>query len=271
MDEMVKKIKVILLSFLTFSIFTNGCNGMKISSEKIHKQIEVAPNTFLTVENINGSIFVEVSENKKVVIRIEKKSYFGYRELKKVDIKFSKSENNLDIKTNILDSEANVSIDYFIQVPSNIFVSNLVSRNGNITIKKTKGDIVAKTTNGSIFFEKVDGWISGFTQNGTVKAFNVTGVKEIQTTNGAVDCEILNLPQDGTRITTNNANINIIILSNKGMFLDLATSNGSIITKNLDEIVITKTNTFYKSKIKEGGKTIFVKTENGNIHITKQN
>lgn len=267
---MVKKIVVILLSILTFNLLIYGCNSMKISTEKINKQIEVVANTYLTVENINGSIFVEVSENNKVIINIEKKTYFGRRELKKVDIKFSNNGNSIDIKTIMIDKEPKVSVDYFIQVPSDIFVSNLVSRNGNITIKKTKGDIMAKTTNGSILFEKVDGWISGYTQNGSIKAINVTGIKEIKTTNGSVDCEILNLPQDGTRITSNNANINIKILNNKGMFLELSTSNGLIITKNLDETIITKTNTFYKSKIKEGGKTIYISTENGNINITKK-
>jgi hypothetical protein len=264
--------KIIFTMFITVTtlLFIMSCNSMRISTEIIEKNIEISPKTQLIVINFNGNIQVEVWDQPNVNVKVEKKSYFGRKELSKVTVETNVSENILTLKTINLEESVNITTDYLIKVPSNMFVTSIMSENGNISVKQTKGDLFTQTSNGSITLEKIDGWISAITKNGIVKATNTTGINKIQNLNGSIEADIANFPQEGTQITTNNASITLKISHKAGMYLDLATSNGAIDVKGFGDKNASLRNTQYEAKILEGGKTLFVRTDNGNISIVKQ-
>ena len=251
------------------SLQLTGCNAFNQATEKTEKVIEVTPKTQLTVTNVNGNVSVEIWNEPNVKVVIEKFTNFGRKELKKVDYSIEYSNEMLTIKTVVGEPNAQVTVHYTIKVPTTIFVSNLQTTNGNLSVIKTKGDLTIQTTNGSITVDKVDGWLSASTVNGSVTAIGGMGVTQIQTTNGAIVADILNIPQSGTMIRTSNAHIKLRLSNSIGLFIDLATTNGTVKVNGFASEILSSDETHYKAKIREGGKTLSAYTTNGNIDVTK--
>jgi len=246
-----------------------SCNAFNQASEKIEKIIDITPKTKLSVTNVNGNISVEIWNEPNVKVVIEKVSNFGRKELKKVDYSIEDSHETLSIKTVVAEPNAQVTVHYTIKVPTTIFVSDLQTTNGNLSVINTKGDLSIQTTNGSIVIDKVDGWLSASTVNGSVMATGGMGVTQILTTNGDIVADIFNIPQDGTMIRTSNAHIKLRLSNSIGLNLDLVTTNGSVKVNGFAAEILSSDETHYKAKIREGGKTLSAYTTNGNIDVTK--
>lgn len=265
----MRRLTVAFLLIFVLLLMFQSCRFMENAYEKVEKTIPVQPKMQLILENRNGNISVEVWNQTSVSLTAEKRTNIGRKELAKITIETSTTADTLFIKTISAELNQNVTVDYHLKVPSSIFVAQLKTENGNITLSNTKGDLFTQTTNGSIEMDKIDGWVSAITVNGSVKVKKATGIKRIQTTNGLILADIENFPQEGTQIETTNANIELKILHNAGLILDLGTSNGTLQVKGFGDKDFLQRNTKREVKILEGGKKLFVRTENGNILISK--
>lgn len=258
-----------ILVIIIASLQLIGCNAFNKATETMIKVLEVTPKTQLKVNNINGNISVEIWNESKVKVDIEKFTNFGRKELNKVDVQIETVNDILTINSIVREPNTQVTVNYVIKVPTTIFVSSLKTKNGNLSIKKTKGDLLVQTTNGSIIADKIDGWLKAYTVNGNVKTSGGMGIAEIQTTNGSIEADILNIPQEGSSIRTSNAHIRLHLSNIIGLYLDLATTNGTVKVNGFASEIISSDETHYKAKIREGGKTLSAFTTNGNIDVIK--
>jgi DUF4097 and DUF4098 domain-containing protein YvlB len=265
----MRRLTVPFLLIFALLLMFQSCHLMKNAYEKVEKTIPVQPKMQLILENRDGNISVEVWNQTSVSMIAEKRTSMGRKELASVSIETSTTEDTLFIKTISAVPNQTVTVDYLLKVPSTIYVSRLQTENGNITLSNTKGDLIVQTTNGSIELDKIDGWVSAVTINGSVKITKATGIKRIQTTNGLIYADIENFPQEGTHVETSNANVELKIIHKGGMYLDLATTNGLLQLKGFGSKDFLLRNMKEEVKILEGGKKLFVRTENGNILINK--
>lgn len=256
-----------LVVFFILSLLS--CQRTRLFTEKVEKKIEITPAMQLELLNNNGNVEMKVWEKSFILMTAMKRTMINRKELKKVSVKELIIQNKLVIETETIDKNNTVTVDYLLLVPSTMLVTFIKTGNGNIKVKKTKGDLSAYTINGNIELDTIDGWIVSETNNGSVKVVGSTGIKKIQTINGSIDVDVANLPQEGTRIISSNASIQIKILHSMGFMLDLSTTNGLIEVQGLGEKMMRVENSNYRAKIFEGGKTLFVKTDNGDIKVRK--
>jgi hypothetical protein len=179
-----------------------------------------------------------------------------------------------------------IAVDYEIKVPDYVFVSEVETSNGGIALNGTKGPSELNTTNGKIEVKNAEGDIEAYSTNGTIEIENVKGfviacttngkirvksegVRELTTTNGSIEAEIMNL-KESAEISTTNGSINLAVPSSLNASLELSTTNGGI---NLEDITLEGISQHEKNYIKgemgKGGPKVNAITTNGSIKVKK--
>ena len=181
-----------------------------------------------------------------------------------------------------------VNVDYEIKVPEHVVISEvnttngkmflkgtkgpslLRTTNGEIKVDRSKGDIEARSTNGKIVIENVDGFVAASTTNGYIKAKS-DEIKELRTTNGAIEAELKGIRKGGTELSTTNGAVTIRLPQSFNCILELKTVNGGIDLGDMDmEIISKEKNKYLKGKMGKGGEVINARTTNGGIKVQEK-
>ncbi len=253
-------------------VLTSTLPGFFEKTEEIRETREVKPGTPLTVTNANGDILLRGWNKDYVEIHAIKKTHYGKDELAKVRVEVLVGEK-MEIRTQHLEKNARVSVDYDIKIPYKLIVRKLFTSNGNIELEGTTGDTEAVTSNGDIELRNVAGTVQVRTSNGNIDIRGTSTIREATTSNGEVRAEIHSLAEDGATITTSNGSIDLHIDDKLNADLSSATSMGKVSLKDLflhsRFTATSETSTLLKGKIGEGGRLINAHTANGDIRLSR--
>jgi hypothetical protein len=176
----------------------------------------------------------------------------------------------------------NISIDYEIQAPENVFL-DAGSGSGNIIVDGVGQNAKLSTGSGSIHATGLHGGFTANTGSGTIYA-EQTGVGDVKAQTGSGSVELRNL-HGGLRAGTGSGSIKVdgtpssewkletgsgsveLSLGNAGITLDATTGSGSI---HSDRDVVThgESNRHHlNGTLNGGGPTVRIQTGSGSIRI----
>lgn len=261
-----------------------GINFLYEEQEEFRETYTVDPGTRLEVHNANGEITVSTWNKNVVEVYALKKTRYGKDELKKVNIDVS-TDDKITVRTEYLEKNARVSVEYTIHVPSNVEIDRLETSNGEITLTGTKGDarlitsngeiyvkdvtgsVEAETSNGEIIIEGTTAAVSAVTSNGEITIKRAKSIVEAVTSNGNIEAEILHIPDKGSTIETSNGSIKLYLKDGLDADMRLTTSLGSVSVHDIDLLVSNQSKTYLKGKIGNGGALIKATTSLGEIDV----
>jgi len=238
------------------------------------------------VYNANGDINVSVWDKEVVEVYALLETKHDEQELKKVAVDVSVGDI-FAVKTEYLEKDAEVSVEYIINVPVGVRVHHVETANGKVEIKGTKGDVTSVSANGDIDIKDVDGSIDAATANGSVTIKSASGSVEARTSNGDVTikgsnsalsaitsngsiiAEIYNISEDGAKLKTSNGSIKIFVVDTLSADIIMGTSDGEVSVHNLPLSIKTESKMSLEGAIGKGGASIQASTSLGNIDLYK--
>ncbi len=272
---MIDSMCIVLFSFqlgnpALASALPNTLLGFFEKTEEIRETYEVSPGTRLVVVNVNGDIDLEKWDNDHMEVHVVKKTNRDRDELAKVRIEIVTGAV-MEIRTEYLERDVHVSVNYRIKIPRGVTVQELSTSNGDIELKGTKGDTDLTTSNGDIDAQDIEGTIRVRSSNGDLDIKGTTAIREAKTSNGEIRAEVHSLPGTGADITTSNGSIDIYIDGALDADLSAATSLGKV---SVSDLALESRSTAkaglsssLKAKIGAGGARLVITTSNGNINI----
>lgn len=297
--------KLMLFTFVSIFIFSLSCIEKFPTPfvEKIEENYQIDKETYLSVDNFNGSVTITKWNENKISIYAEKRSLIGKNELEKVKIEILKN-GEFKISSVKLEKNPQVSITYSIKVPENVILKDVITSNGSIEIVDLKGDSVLKSSNGYVKVINHNGNIRVDTSNGRIEISNINGsatlntsngkimvdgcerllqaetsnatvevrrtkeIGDLKSSNGKIEVDIYKIREDGARIYTSNGSIYANIKSDFNINIEVETSNGKIDVKDLNLSLDTLRETYLRGKLNSGGETLSIKTSNASIYLS---
>ena len=259
-----------LCSPVVSSVLPNAIISFFEKTEKFHETYEVNPGTKLHIINANGDVDLKSWDKSYVEVNATKKTNRDKDELAKVRVEVTTGEV-MEIRTEYLERNAHVSVDYRIRIPEQVMVQEVATSNGDIELKETRGDTKVMTSNGDIDLKGVVGTVQVQTSNGDIEIRGATVVTEASTSNGDILAEIRQVSEEGAAIATSNGRIDLYLSEKLDADLASATSMGEVSIKDLDLesqfTARTGSTASVRGRIGRGGKTIDVQTSNGDIRL----
>ena len=223
-------------------------------------------------------------------MKAEKRAGAGSEEearqlLEETTVEFDRTEDRIDIRTELPKRNRNVTVAYTLTVPEEIALE-LRSANGGIQANDVSGSVDAKTTNGGIGLAGITGAVTARTTNGRIELSGIIGAASARTTNGKVDLsEVLGPIQ--ANATNGSVEVAISVLGEQAHDIVAATTNGGIevsLPRGLkahlkastsnghieSDFPVTVKGRIGKSvdgAINGGGRLIDLKTTNGSIRL----
>jgi len=209
-----------------------------------------------SVSNVNGSITVTGAGGNNVEIIAIKKAD-NQKELDEIEIEISHSANEIEIETELGDSNGwfrnstSGQVRYEIIVPDGTELDSVETVNGDVTISGVFGNVTAESVNGDLDISDLVGDVSLSTVNGSVNAAfaQCEGEQSIktETVNGRVT---ISLPESSdVQITADTLNGGI-----NGRDFGLVTDKGFV-------------GSDLNGKIGNGSARLNIDTVNGSIKI----
>ena len=128
-----------------------------------------------SISNVNGSITVTgVSGNNVEIIAIKKAD--NQKDLDEIEIEISHSANEIEIETELGDSDGwfrnstSGQVRYEIIVPDSTELDSVETVNGDVTVSGVSGNVTAESVNGDLDISDLVGDVSLSTVNGSVNA-----------------------------------------------------------------------------------------------------
>jgi DUF4097 and DUF4098 domain-containing protein YvlB len=163
-------------------------------TERFSRRVKIGRDGRVSVSNVSGDIVVTGGSGDEVSIEAVKRSRGSRDNLRNVDIVVDDRAGRVDVRTNYVGRNGNVSVDFTITVPSSAAVElssvsgslkisgvsgggvRLNTVSGSVTASETPHVEVAKSVSGSITLSaiSVDGDLNASSVSGTV---TVNGVK----------------------------------------------------------------------------------------------
>lgn len=100
--------------------------------------------------------------------------------------------------------------------------------NGSITVKGSRGELVAVTSNGRVTVDDHDGSVDVRSSNGRLELSNVAGPVEGHTSNGSIGVRLANSVAGPVHLTSSNGSIILAVGPAFCGRVDMSTSNGSV-------------------------------------------
>ncbi len=265
--------------------------------EIIQKEYPLKGRKLVHVKNMKGTITVKSEWNNETLLMTATKKSTKPEYLDSLTIDDSKSDkNSIKIETICAANNKKASIDYVLVVPQNIRLE-LISDNGNIVVKETNGEIVAKTGNfgnieidnaqnaiyaqaehGSILINRAPKNVKAFSSNGNITIHNAEKSIIAQAEKGKIDIECLQVPSTGKlSLNTGSGNITLRIPESTSAELQAHTESGTLtcahyvtvkpLTTQLNPSAWTKFKREVEGTIGSGEANITLHTDKGHIKI----
>ena len=205
-------IKILTILFCFFSLFS-CTTGETVFSKDETKTLALNNTKSIILINISGNITIKSSQTNQITVRATKKSSVESK-LSDVEINYTEGET-LFINTNYLNSaSSNVSVDYTVQIPSNIVVS-LKNTAGDVTIMDIKEIDTIDCQTSSVLVSNSDIIKNIFVTTGTISA-RITEMKAdsyFKTTTGSI--KVVLLTADYRKIITESTTGAIYLVSSE--------------------------------------------------------
>jgi DUF4097 and DUF4098 domain-containing protein YvlB len=271
-------ISVLALTLVSFQLGNPSVSSMLPNTmiclfektEEFREAYEVSPGTKLQVINVNGDIELKKWDKDYVEVHATKKTNRDRDELAKVRVEVVTGDE-LEIRTEYLEKNAHVSVDYRVRVPGHVVVQKVSTSNGDIELKETKGDTKVMTSNGDVDLKDVVGILQVQTANGDIDIRGATVIIEARTSNGDILAQIRQILDGGVEIATSNGSIDLFVSGKLNADLNCTTSMGEV---SIDDIGLqsrfttrTGSSVQLRGLIGKGGALIRVQTSNGDIRL----
>ncbi len=254
MNKVFKKVAAtgLILSFFVGQVYAEMI-------DVVEKSFKVDKNSSFSLNNING--FVNISSWPENTILITATIYTenqGDRD--KITIEMKQSGSKLSVETHYKKNSNwknnnSGKVEYEVQLPASINLSDISVVNGALTIKDVQGEVNADVVNGAIV-------VTGATKN-----------SEINSVNGSIKVTYQELDSSTDKIELNvvNGSIKLYLPENVSAILDIETVHGAIKT---DFGLKAKKNMFVgrnlQGNIGSGDVKINLESVNGSIKVLKK-
>jgi DUF4097 and DUF4098 domain-containing protein YvlB len=128
-----------------------------------------------SISNVNGSITVTgASGNSVEIIAIKKAD--NQKDLDEIEIEISHSANEIEVETELGDSDGwfrnsnSGQVRYEIIVPGSTELDSIETVNGDVTVSGVSGNVSAESVNGDLDISDLVGDVSLSTVNGSINA-----------------------------------------------------------------------------------------------------
>lgn len=249
------------------SLFGSSDNGPSVRAEKTIERtfIPKSDNSTLVVDNVNGNIFIEKSDDDNVYIVAEMISKRGTSEFKKVEV-IIEIDDRILVKTRQLERNPKVSVNYNIKIPSTVKVKEVDSVNGGIKITGVSGNLHADTVNGGIKLIGINGTVTADTVNGGITVEDCESIGDLDTTNGSITVYVKTINRD-VDLDTTNGSITVHLSTKVDAEIDFSAVNGSVKVQTDDVKIHSISKRHIYATVGNGGKKIEANTTNGSIYL----
>jgi hypothetical protein len=247
---------ILLITALLIIAAFAGClseeKDDQIVTEAFSGEFNSNQNTTLKVSNINGQVDINTYSGDKVKMDVEKR----VREKEKDQFKFTKvnvtEENNEIIVETIREDPKmdDVTVNLNILVPEYVNVESVITSNGEITVKGTKGYPTVSSSNGKVTVQETDG-ISG-----------------VSTSNGQIIVEIYDFTHD-ISISSSNGKVIVYLLPTLNATITMQTSNADAEVTGLTLNDLVDGGKSISGTLNGGGHTISISSSNANLELRK--
>jgi hypothetical protein len=221
-------------------------------TERFEKTVPFASRGSFLLDNVNGSVVIEVWDQPSLRIEAEKKASDEDR-LREIEIEVIGEGDRVEVRTRYPQRRrgGKRSVSYFIRLPRDARVD-------------------AETVNGKLSATGVEGGLRVSTVNGSVHLKDVGGEVEAGTVNGSIEAA-LTAPGDGRhRFSTTNGSVTLSIPAGASGELDAETVNGSVTT----DFPLTLSGSFSRKRLRAqigdgGGASFEIRTVNGSITLRR--
>jgi hypothetical protein len=205
---------------------------------------------------------------------------------------------------NSMRNRVNMQVRYVIAVPKQ-FAADLKTSGGSIRAAALKGDLKAKTSGGSLKFTDITGPIDGRTSGGGIEVASSDGQASVKTSGGSiriqnhkgdvtartsggsitvdhiegnlqantsggsVHADLAKPPTGDVRLETSGGGITVGLPEATAAEIDAKTSGGSVQSDLTLTTVEHKSRSALKGKLNAGGRTVYLRTSGGSIHVKK--
>ena len=264
---MKKLIILILISAMTMTLLAaeNYKKGEYYYEKDTHKLENINQ---LDVITRNGNIDIDKWSKNYIEIISIKRAKNEY-DLEGIDIEKKTKQAHAYVKSVFNKSVIrNMSVDFDINIPSNVRVNLAETKNGNISIAFSDGDVSANTSNGNIIMDNINGSVDAKTSNGNIDVEAVT-IGNIDTSNGNIKLMLRNISQD-TDIESSNGNIKLTLKEIPSIVAELKTSMGKITLNNIDAVFSRDKKTYKEFTVGSGKYELNIETSVGNISLDQK-
>jgi DUF4097 and DUF4098 domain-containing protein YvlB len=126
-----------------------GRNRGSEQTDRVSRRIKLEPNGSVSVQNISGDITVTAGSGDEVSIEAVKRAHGSRGQLNNVSVDISEAPSRVDVRTNYLGRNGDVSVDYTIAVPASASV-DVHSVSGDVKVSGAKGLVRIESVSGSI-------------------------------------------------------------------------------------------------------------------------
>jgi DUF4097 and DUF4098 domain-containing protein YvlB len=124
-----------------------GRNRGAEQTDRVSRRIKLSPNGSVSVTNISGDITVTAGSGDEVSIEAVKRAHRG--QLGDVSIDINEAPSRVDVRTNYVGRNSDVSVDYTIAVPASASVE-VHSVSGDVKVTGAKGLVRIESVSGNI-------------------------------------------------------------------------------------------------------------------------
>jgi len=159
----------------------------KRAEEKIvHKEFPLDRDGKLTIQNLNGSIEISAAWNQKNVMVNAIVKTHNPDDMEAIKIVTNEGKNAVNVKTTCDQDKLKYNVDYVVIVPHHVAL-NLITDNGNITVRDFQGKVQATTNKGAINVNNAHDLVVANTQvAGNITINHAYGNVKATTTKGAI-------------------------------------------------------------------------------------
>jgi hypothetical protein len=255
----VARLAVVAAAAITLA----GCDLMVTdfsaqATEQWSKTYTLAAGGQLEVENVNGRIEIQRSDDDQVEVRAEKigkgaTDEAAKRALERIAIEEHVTEGGVRLTTKIERSGGfnmgGTEVKYFLRVPAGVSVK-------------------ADTTNGTIVAEGLESDLRVETVNGAIKGRGLAGEVSASTVNGSVDIEMDQVAPGGVSIETTNGGVELTLPRSAAVTVSARLANGRVDASDLElDTTGEVTRRRLEGTLNGGGARIRLETTNGGITI----
>lgn len=261
----MKYLDRITLPVIVLLCLTSIASVFSQNEEVIKKQLSLDRNGVVMLENINGSVHIEIWNENEVYVEAIKSVERGNSQRRQeamentrvtiverggdIRIRTRLPEENSSLWKRIFGNSVDVKVEYFLKIPSWAEL-DIQTVNGAIDLTGGEGAYELQTVNGSIFVQ------------------DTRGRARLNTVNGSIEAEFpqKELSHD-VDASTVNGRVSISLAADAGFYLRTRTVNGSLKSEFPIAVKSDWGNTEVSCQVNGGGPDVDINTVNGSIAL----